>query len=281
MSKMYGALPKVESEATTGQATPDMASDAELVQKRQDIEKNGALLANVGDDLDQRLMTVTQPYSFAAEQFKILRSRILYPNDGRVCRTIMITSALAGEGKSLIAANLAISVAQGIREHVLLVDCDIRIPGQHLLFRVSGEKGLSDYLARNVPLNDLLAKTAIDKLTLLPGGIPPENPAELLSSEKMGHFIDEVKNRYDDRFIIFDATPAEITAEVSVLAKRVDGILLVVKRGHTERDLIKRVVEGLDRNKIVGVVFNEDAAISSRYGYKGYSYQNPAYMKKA
>ncbi|MFH1148236.1 MAG: polysaccharide biosynthesis tyrosine autokinase [Pseudomonadota bacterium] len=247
MAETHGALSK---------------SEAEGVNETETLPH-----VDITGNLDERLMTVKDPYSFATEQFKILRSRLLYPIDGRVRRTIMVTSAMQGEGKSLVAANLAISIAQGIKEHVLLVDCDIRIPGQHILFRVPGERGLSDYLSRDVALNDLLVKTAVDKLTLLPGGKPPDNPAELLSAEKMNQLIDEVKNRYDDRFIIFDATPAEITAEVSVLAKQVDGILLVIKRGYTDRDMIQRTVAILDREKILGVVFNKDAGIPKKYDY--------------
>lgn len=237
-------------------------SEAEKEQVNQTLPH-----VDINGNLDERLTTVNDPYSFATEQFKILRSRLLYPSDRLVRRTIMVTSAMQGEGKSMVAANLAISIANGIKEHVLLVDCDIRIPGQHVLFRVPGEKGLSDYLSSDVPISDLLVKTAIDKLTLLPGGKPPDNPAELLSSEKMNQLIDEVKNRYDDRFIIFDATPSEITAEVSVLAKRVDGILLVIKRGYTDRDMIQRTVSLLDRDKILGVVFNRDTAIPRKYDH--------------
>ncbi|MDQ7837632.1 MAG: polysaccharide biosynthesis tyrosine autokinase [Thermodesulfobacteriota bacterium] len=224
--------------------------------------------------LDERLVTVTDPQSLAAEQFKMLRSRILYPRNGSIPRTIMVASAMEEEGKSLISANLAISIAQGIQEHVLLVDCDIRRPAQHLLFNVSGEHGLSDYLTSDVPLEDLFIKTDIDKLTLLPGGMPPPNPSELLSSEKMGRFIEEVKNRYHDRFIVFDCTPAQITSEVSVLAKSVDGILMVVRRGKTDRDIIKRSVSALGRDKIIGVVFNGFTHFSREYEYyRSYKYR--------
>ncbi|MDP2993401.1 MAG: polysaccharide biosynthesis tyrosine autokinase [Deltaproteobacteria bacterium] len=230
---------------------------------------------HAGYGLNERLVTVTDPQSMAAEQFKILRSRILYPRNGSIPRTIMVASAMEEEGKSLVAANLAISIAQGIQEHVLLVDCDIRRPAQHLLFNVSGEHGLSDYLAHDAPLENLFIKTGISKLTLLPGGMPPPNPSELLSSEKMGRFIEEVKNRYHDRFVVFDTTPVQITAEVSVLAKSVDGILMVVRRGKTNRDIIERSVSVLGRDKIIGVAFNGFSHFSREYEYyKSYKYRS-------
>ncbi|MDP3030043.1 MAG: polysaccharide biosynthesis tyrosine autokinase [Deltaproteobacteria bacterium] len=298
MGKIYDALEKFNREKVKrpvvdapgrvadapGRVVPEVSAEIEAAEEMRvvdapvrNIEIESLPLGEqyVGYGLNERLVTVTDPQSMAAEQFKILRSRILYPRNGSIPRTIMVTSAMEEEGKSLVAANLAISIAQGIQEHVLLVDCDIRRPTQHLLFNVSGEHGLSDYLAHDVPLEDLFIKTGIDKLTLLPGGMPPSNPSELLSSEKMGRFIEEVKNRYHDRFIVFDCTPAQITAKVSVLAKSVDGILMVVRRGKTDRDIIKRSVSVLGRDKIIGVVFNGFSHFSREYEYyKSYKYRS-------
>jgi len=282
MGKIYDALEKFNREKvkrpSVSEASPEVKVAGEtpvLDAPGRDIEIKGLPQGQYAAyGLDERLVTVTDPQSLAAEQFKMLRSRILYPRNGSIPRTIMVASAMEEEGKSLISANLAISIAQGIQEHVLLVDCDIRRPAQHLLFNVSGEHGLSDYLAHDVPLEDLFIKTDIDKLTLLPGGMPPPNPSELLSSEKMGRFIEEVKNRYHDRFVVFDCTPAQITAEVSVLAKSVDGIVMVVRRGKTDRDIIKRSVSALGRDKIIGVVFNGFTHFSREYEYyRSYKYR--------
>ncbi|MDO9463249.1 MAG: polysaccharide biosynthesis tyrosine autokinase [Deltaproteobacteria bacterium] len=304
MGKIYDALEKFNREKvkrpvadTPGRNVPEVSAELEVSGETSVLDAPGCDIKieslplvdapgrnieivglpqdqHAGYGLNERLVTVTDPQSLAAEQFKILRSRILYPRNGSIPRTIMVASALEEEGKSLIAANLAISIAQGIQEHVLLVDCDIRRPAQHLLFNVSGEHGLSDYLAHDVPLEDLFIKTGINKLTLLPGGMPPSNPSELLSSEKMGRFIEEVKNRYHDRFVVFDTTPVQITAEVSVLAKSVDGILMVVRRGKTNRDIIERSVSVLGRDKIIGVAFNGFSHFSREYEYyKSYKYR--------
>ena len=297
MGKIYDALEKFNREKVKrpvedtpgrvadapGRNVPEVSAEIEVAEEMsiadapgRNIEIESLPLADqyVDYGLNERLVTVTDPQSMAAEQFKILRSRILYPRNGSIPRTIMVTSAMEEEGKSLIAANLAISIAQGIQEHVLLVDCDIRRPSQHLLFNVSGEHGLSDYLSHDTLLSSLLVKTGIEKLTLLPGGMPPANPSELLSSGKMGSFVEEVKNRYNDRFVIFDCTPAQITAEVSVLAKSVDGILMVVRRGKTERDVIERSVSVLGKDKIIGVAFNGFSHFSREYDYyRSYKYR--------
>ncbi|TSA10984.1 MAG: polysaccharide biosynthesis tyrosine autokinase [Deltaproteobacteria bacterium] len=273
MGKIYDALEKFNREKVKRPVEDTPGCVADTLGRNIEIS-NLSGRPYVGYGLNERLVTVTDPQSMAAEQFKMLRSRILYPRNGSIPRTIMVASAMEEEGKSLIAANLAISIAQGIQEHVLLVDCDIRRPAQHLLFNVSGEHGLSDYLAHDVPLENLFIKTGISKLTLLPGGMPPPNPSELLSSEKMGRFIEEVKNRYHDRFVVFDTTPVQITAEVSVLAKHVDGIVLVIRRGRTDRDVIERAVSVLGRDKIIGAVFNGFSHFSREYEYyKSYKYR--------
>ncbi len=269
MGKIYDALEKFNREKVKRPPAPETSNETGVTEEMPDVEIDNSphWQGSLGKDFDHRLVTTTDPNSLATEQFKILRSQILYPHKGSIPRTIMVTSAMEEEGKSLIAANLAISIAQGIKEHVLLVDCDIRCPGQHLLFNLSGENGLSQYLADEIPLNALLVKTPFEKLTLLPGGMPPSNPTELLSSERMRYFVEEVKSRYNDRFIVFDATPAHITAEVSVLAKHVDGILLVIRRGRTDRDVIERSVAVLGRERIIGVVFNGHNHLSRRYNY--------------
>ncbi len=216
------------------------------------------------------LVTLHNPRSFEAEQFKLLRTQLLFPKPGhQVPRTLMVTSALPGEGKSFVSANLAVSIAQGIEEHVLLVDCDLRHPTLHHLFGHDGNTpGLSSYLADStVPLSGVLLKTGIDKLTLLPAGRSVVNPAELLSSPRMMELIGEMRERYDDRYIIIDTPPPKMISETNALARQVDGILLVVRYGKTPRNVLKDLVETLEREKIVGTVMNRfDFHLGSLYG---------------
>jgi capsular exopolysaccharide synthesis family protein len=184
----------------------------------------------------------------------------------------MVTSAIPGDGKSFVAANLAISIAQGIEEHVLLMDCDMRRPSIHSRFGFSqGVAGLSDYLAKKKPLESLLKKTVVDKLTILPGGAMPQNPSELLSSQAMKDLLTETKSRYSDRYIIVDSPPPQLTAETTALANYIDGIILVVKYGTTPKDLIRDLLEKLGREKVIGVVMNGyRVPTTERYGYGKY-----------
>lgn len=222
--------------------------------------------------LDPNLIAYHDPSGVEAEIFKILRTNILFPKTGTPPRSIMVTSAIPGDGKSFVAANLAISIARGIEEHVLLMDCDMRRSSIHTRFGFSDQvPGLSDYLSHKQPLEALLRKTVVDKLTILPGGPPPENPSELLSSQAMKDLLKETKNRYSDRYVIVDSPPPQLTAETTVLANYIDGIVLVVRYGTTPKDLIKELMEKLDRKKVIGVVMNGyRVPTTERYGYGKY-----------
>lgn len=221
---------------------------------------------------DRNLFVMHDPNSFAAEQYRILRTRILGFGKEINMRTILITSCLPEEGKSTVASNLSICIANGINEHVLLIDCDLRRPVIHKIFGLNGNAGLSNYLNEDVTLSHTLTKTEVEKLTIIPAGTSPDNPSELLSSNKMMDLVHEVKSRYDDRYIIFDSTPVYQTPDPAILAKHIDGIVLVVKSGKANREVIARTVESLGKEKILGVVFNmsHEPVKSYYYNYNHY-----------
>jgi len=220
--------------------------------------------------VDRNMISLLNPQSFEAEQFKILRTNLLFPASGKKPRSIMVTSAAPGEGKSFVAANLAVSVATHVNWNVLLADCDLRRPTVHRQFGFTEVPGLSLYLSNGTKLPSLLQRTAVEHLTILPAGRPPDNPSELLSSQRMAAFIDELVARYNDRLIILDSPPAKLTAESAALARHVDGILLVIKYGSTPRDSVVELVNKLGKDKILGAVVNNFDARSSRYQKKYY-----------
>jgi capsular exopolysaccharide synthesis family protein len=220
--------------------------------------------------LDPNLVSLLAPQSFMAERFKILRTNLLYPVSGGTPRSILITSLNPGDGKSFVAANLAVSVAMNLNRHVLLMDCDLRKPTIHNQFGFGECPGLSEYLERDLPLSSFLLQTKIDRLTILPGGTPPLNPSELLSSNRMSDLMQEVTNRYKDRLIIIDSPPPTLTSETGVLAKMAEGIILVVRHLKTSRDDLNSLVKQVGKEKIVGSVLNYFDAPSVRM--KGYRY---------
>ena len=232
------------------------------------------------DQIDKNMVVLLKPQSFEAEQFKILRTNLLFPSSGKSPRTIMVTSTMPDEGKSLVSANLAISIAQSIQEHVLLIDCDIRRPRVHTQFGFGDVPGLSEHLSSGIPISSLLLKTKVDKLSILPGGRPPFNPSELVSSQKMSKLLQEVKYRYSDRFIIIDSPPPKLTAETSALSRQVDGILLVIEYGRTSREMVLDLINIIGKEKIIGVVFNKlDMRYAGYYGLGKYKTYSKYYQK--
>jgi len=230
--------------------------------------------------IDKNMVTLLKPQSFEAEQFKILRTNLLFPSSGKSPRTIMVTSAVPDEGKSLIAANLAVSIAQSIQEYVLLIDCDIRRPCIHTQFGFGVVPGLSDHLSRGIPVSSLLLKTKVNKLSILPGGTLTHNPSELVSSQKMSRLLQEVKYRYSDRFIVIDSPPPKLTAESSALSRQVDGVLLAIEYGRTSREMVSDLVNTIGKEKIIGIVFNKlDMRFADYYGLGKYKTYSKYYQK--
>jgi len=221
-----------------------------------------------------KLVTILAPDSVTAEMFKVIRGAILYDKDRPAPKAIMVTSTFPGEGKTFVASNLAVSFAMGLNENVLLVDADLRRPLIHKIFGYVNKSGLSEHLQGEKSIHELLIKTKIKQLTLLLSGKTPSNPVELLSSRKMEEFIKETKDRYQDRFIIMDVPPSQLTAETNVIANHVDGIILVVMNGKTPRAVIQQTVENLGKEKILGIVFNGFAQ-----SYKAYNKYYRKYYK--
>ena len=147
--------------------------------------------------------------------------------------------------------------------------------------RAGGSRsGLSDFLTKGTPLPSLLKKTSLPNLTILPAGRPPHNPSELLSSEKMPALLKEVTARYADRYVIIDSPPPKLTAETGVLARLVDGIVLVLKTGSTKREMVEELVEMLGNDKILVVIMNHyDIKASRYYGYGKYGRYGEYYTK--
>lgn len=204
----------------------------------------------------KNLITVHNPHSTESEQFRQLKNKIFFPESGKRCRTILITSAESGEGKTFVASNLAVSIALSIDEYVMLIDSDLRNPSIHKEFNLDNEEGLSSYLSEGRYLSDLLKKTFLKKLTILTGGKPPLNPSELISSDQMKKLIREVESRYDDRYIIIDSPPPNLSSESNALATYVDGVIVVIKQDYTKKENIKKVIDIYGKEKILGVVKN-------------------------
>lgn len=214
--------------------------------------------------------TLFDSRSSAAEAYRVLRTSVLLSAAGSAPKTILITSGQPGEGKTTTTINTAISLAQ-LNASVLIIDADLRRPSAHKMFGIQSNRGLSTYLSRDVDLQGLIQKLEIPNLSLLPCGAIPPNPAELISSAKMKSMLKELSAQYDH--ILIDSPPLMNVTDPVILSTLVDGVILVVHGGKSNRHVIQRTRRELMNvgAKIFGVVLNN--VDLKREGYDYYSYQ--------
>ncbi len=195
------------------------------------------------------------PNSRLAESYRSIRTALLLSSADNPVKTIAVTSAMPGEGKSVSVANLAITLAQS-NKTVLIVDADLRRPRQHRLFKVKNTFGLTTYLTDSVEIRNVVKSTEIPNLFLVNAGPVPPNPAELLGSDKMNRFIRMMSEETD--FIMFDLPPMLEISDALVLGAKVDGLVLVVWGDRTSREALKKARERLDLLKVrtLGVIIN-------------------------
>jgi capsular exopolysaccharide synthesis family protein len=220
--------------------------------------------------IDPRLVAAGAPQSLAAEQYRLLRTRITRAENGRAMRSIIITSPNKGDGKSLTAANLALTMAQELQQRVLLLDADLRRPSIHTLFGISDAPGLTDVLMGGATVDDTLVAVPEHRLTLLPAGIIPTHPAELLGSTGMRRVLDTLRSRFDR--IVIDMPPVAPLADVAIASAMADGVLMIVRAGVTPKPAIERALAGIEPGKVLGLVLNDAGTGGPGYAYGGYGY---------
>ncbi len=217
------------------------------------------------------LITLKNPKSIISEAFRTLRTNIQYSNIDKSIKTIVITSSMSEEGKTLIATNLAVSIAYTGKK-VLIIDCDLRKPNIHKKLGLNNFKGLTNVLIGETSFEEVLNKHKdIPTLDMLTSGPIPPNPSELLGSKKMEEFLRALKDEYD--MIILDSPPVGIVTDAAILSTKVDGVLLAINAGKTETEAAKRskeLLENVNAN-IVGVVLNKVDMKNKSYNKYGYS----------
>lgn len=189
--------------------------------------------------------------------YKMLRTRILQRMKANAWTTLAVTSPAVGDGKTLSAANLAISIAKEVNHTVLLVDLDLRRPSIARYFNCEPEYGLCDYLLGNIELTDILFTPGIDRLAILPGGRSVVDSSELLSAPKMVRLAQELKNRYEGRVVIYDMPPLLMADDVLAFAPYVDAALLVLQEGKTRKEDLKKAMEMLEVVNVIGTILNK------------------------
>jgi capsular exopolysaccharide synthesis family protein len=202
------------------------------------------------------LISASYPDSVISEQFRMIQTNIKFSLAGEKSKIILITSPSDGEGKSTTAANLAITLSQQ-KEKVLLIDANLRNPALHSFFNHSNVNGLVDVLSGRIPFHDAITHTEIGRLDLLPSGQIPDNPVELLGSQKMQELLSVALRSYNT--ILIDSKSILDVTDTKLLAKQCDGVVLVIQYGKTkfEKAAEAKKVLQFAKAKLVGVVMNQ------------------------
>lgn len=298
MSLIEKAVERLEGlraiSANREDSAPDINTDRQPVGQHADLDQgkrdgDGATVSSsrcISLDLAALgaagFITPDNPRSLIAEEFRVIKRPLLANVAGssaapiRNANLLMITSSLPGEGKSFTAVNLAMSIAMELDRTVLLVDADVARPSLPRVLGLSDSyKGLLDVLQdKSLKLGDVLLRTNVDKLSILPAGAPDENATELLASESMGRLLNEIARRYSDRVVIFDSPPLLVTTESRVLATRMGQIVFVVRAEETPQHAIKEALGTIEACPVKLLVLNQARSVENvAYGYEyGYGY---------
>ena len=186
----------------------------------------------------EELAMIASPRSQIAEQFRVLRNSIVTLNPEGAPRTIVVTSALRGEGKTVATLNLAVAMTELARTHVLVVDADLHSPSVERYLGLPRRQGLSELLRGECSIDRAIRATSVAGLSILGAGTPPSNPSEVLGSERMKTLLASFKQRFS--YILFDTPEAMTISDASLLGAIADGILLVVRLGSTPRHYVEQ-----------------------------------------
>lgn len=219
------------------------------------------------------LVVLNKPKSVVSEDIRTIRTNIEFSNVDNDLKVINVTSSVPGEGKSFVSSNLATAFAQNDVK-VLLIDCDMRLGRQHKIFEVTNKKGLSNLIAKSddkSDYEDYIQKTNVKNLYLLPRGVVPPNPSELLSSKKFEKILEDLKKIF--KYIILDGVPVNGLADSLILSSISDKTVIVSKYGFTDINDLENTKKSLENigADIVGVILNKVPKTRSKYGNYYYS----------
>jgi capsular exopolysaccharide synthesis family protein len=240
------SLPSVEG---TSALNPDFSAAGALAAATAVAETRTATAT-----LHPTLVAAIDPHAPIAEQYRAIRARLAHAEEHQSLRILMVTSPGGGDGKSITAANLALTMAQEIQRNVVLVDADLRASSVHSLFGLPRTPGLADVLAGRTSLDEALVYIPELRLTLLPAGSEAPFPTELLGSNAMRRAMDTLRSRFDR--VLLDVPAVSPLADAGTVASLADGVVIVVRAGVTQRPALDRAVAAFEEHQVVGVVLN-------------------------
>lgn len=259
MERLQGALEKFKQQQRQQSAAPkggqpypaNLVPPPIVYTRTRSIEVPESLLR------EHRIVAGFEKGPFV-DSYKVLRTQVMHRLREHGWNVLAVTSPCEGEGKTLTAINLAVSLAMDTRQTVLLIDADLRRPSIHEIFGLEECQGLADYLLDDVPVEDTLVHPGIGRFVLMPGGRCLPNSVEVLTSHKMIGLVEELKQRYPSRVILFDLPPLLMSADVLAFAPYTDALLLIVEEGKTTVPEIEQAMQLLSGAvPVLGTVLNK------------------------
>lgn len=234
--------------------------------------QRGSVFERVSATLVGKVVIDAEMAPGSREQYRRLAATLHHAQTANGLKVVMVTSATMGEGKTLTASNLALTLSESYKKNVLLIDGDLRRPALHTLFRIDPSPGLSDGLIATEDQR-LAVRQVSPRLGVLTAGRPSSDPIAGLTSKRMQRVIEEAREAFD--WVIIDTPPVAMLPDANLLAAMADGALLVVRAGSTPWDLAQRAVQAVGRERVLGIVLNrsEEQSHDKNYGY--YDYYGP------
>ncbi len=212
---------------------------------------------------EQRLVSIAEPDSPGAEMFRVLSTRLAHMKRKRRLQKLLITSSEGDEGKSVVAVNLALSIARRANERVLLIEADLRRPSASTLLTNAPLRGITEWNEGKLVLEDALYRIDDLPLWFLSAGNGIEEPMPLLESARFAKMLETVSASFD--WVLLDATPLLPMADSTSLSRLVDGVLVVVREGYTRRKVLNKALACIEKSKLVGMVFNQASMLQIGY----------------
>jgi len=277
MSRVYEALQKSQGEQAS--ASPLVAEQPEAPGMAAAVAAAGPVLTatepvrrlDVPTDRilrpmptpEQRLVSLSDPDGHGAEMFRVLATRLAHMQNKRRLQTLLVTSSVMDEGKSVVAVNLAVTLAHRPDTRVLLIEADLRRPTASKLLATSPMRGISEWNDGKLALEDALFQVRDLPLWFLPAGHPINEPLPLLESGRFAKMLEAISAGFD--WVLLDATPLLPMADSASLARLCDGVLVVVREGVTRKKVLNKAVASIERSKLLGMVFNQASTLNVDY----------------
>ncbi len=276
MSRVFEALQRSQGDNPNSPLVPDqpeiaaVSGSATALADSQPVDANwlkvpADRILRPTPTPEQRLVTITEPDGRGAEMFRVLATRLAHMQNKRRLQKLLITSAAVDEGKSVVSANLALTLARRPNERILLVEADLRRPTVSDLVSSTPLRGITEWSEGKLSLEDSLHQIKDTPLWILAAGKPIDDPVPLLESARFAKMIDTLAQSFD--WVIFDATPMFPMADATSLSRLSDGVLVVVREGFTRRKVLNKAIESIEKSKLLGVVFNQASMLNVDYSH--------------